>query len=100
VATFDYGDDMQPQADKTTQTHKTVLTVKHSMQGRWEVCDAAQEERPLADFDTRDDALEYARGVAGTKPEASVQTFDQWGEPELRESYVRDAASGRSVRAS
>ena len=91
---------MEPQTDKTAQSHQTVLTVKHSMQGRWEVCDAGQEEKPLADFDSRDDALEYARGIASTKPEASVQTFDQWGEPELRESYVRDAASGRSVRAS
>jgi len=91
---------MQPQPDKTAQSHQTVLTVKHSMQGRWEVCDAGQEEKPLADFDSRDDALEYARGIASTKPEASVQTFDQWGEPELRESYVRDTASGRSVRAS
>jgi len=55
---------MQPQADNTAQPRKTVLTVKHSMQGRWEVCDAAQEQKPLADFDSRDDALEYARGVA------------------------------------
>ena len=90
---------MQPQVDKDGHSHKTVLTVKHSMQGRWEVCDAALE-KPLADFENRDDALQYARGVATTKSEASVQTFDQWGEPELRESYVLDARSGRSIRAS
>jgi hypothetical protein len=90
---------MEPQADKTTHPHRTVLTVKHSMQGRWEVCDEALEE-PLADFEHRDDALEYARGIATTKADASVQTFDQWGEPELRESYVLDAHSGRSIRAS
>ena len=89
---------MQPQVDKDTRSGKTVLTVKHSMQGRWEVCDSALE-KPLADFETRDDALEYARGIATTKSEASVQTFDQYGEPELRESYVLDATSGRSIRA-
>ena len=90
---------MQPQVDKDRHSNRTVLTVKHSMQGRWEVCDAALE-KPLADFENRDDALEYARGIATTKSEASVQTFDQYGEPELRESYVLDATSGRSVRAS
>jgi len=90
---------MEPRADKASDSRKTVLTVKHSMQGRWEVCDTALQ-KPLADFGSREDALDYARGVAARRPEASVQTFDQWGEPELRESYVRDANSGRSIRAS
>lgn len=91
---------MQPQVDKKDgHSSKTVLTVKHSMQGRWEVCDSALE-KPLADFENRDEAVEYARGIATTKSEASVQTFDQYGEPELRESYVLDAHSGRSIRAS
>jgi hypothetical protein len=63
------------------------------------VCDAALE-KPLADFENRDEALDYARGIATTKSAASVQTFDQYGEPELRESYVLDATSGRSIRAS
>jgi hypothetical protein len=90
---------MQPQVDKDGHSSKTVLTVKHSMQGRWEVCDAALE-KPLADFENRDEALDYARGIATTKSAASVQTFDQYGEPELRESYVLDATSGRSISAS
>lgn len=90
---------MEPRVSKDTHSQKTVLTVKHSMQGRWEVCDTALEE-PLADFEQRDQALDYARGIATTKPDASVQTFDEWGDPELRESYVLDPASGRSIRAS
>ncbi len=90
---------MEPRVDKATHSNRTVLTVKQSMRGRWEVCDTALE-KPLADFGNRDDALDYARGIATTKAEANVQTFDQWGEPELRESYVLDAASGRSIRAS
>lgn len=90
---------MEPRVDKESHSQRTVLTVKHSMVGRWEVCDTALE-KPLADFDKRDDALDYARGIAATKPAASVQTFDQWGEPELREAYVLDAASGRTIRAS
>ncbi len=89
---------MQPQVNQDGQSHKTVLTVKHSMQGRWEVCDAALE-KPLADFETRDDALEYARGIATTKSEASVQTFDQWGEPEPLEAYVL-GKSGHTTLAS
>lgn len=86
---------MEPRVDKDSHADRTVLTVKHSMGGRWEVCDAALE-KPLADFSERDDALDYARGIAVTKAAASVQTFDQWGEPELRESYVLDAGSGRA----
>ncbi len=90
---------MEPRIDKESHSKRTVLTVKHSMVGRWEVCDTALE-KPLADFDKRDEALDYARGIAVTKAAASVQAFDQWGEPELREAYVLDAASGRTIRAS
>lgn len=90
---------MQPRIEKESPSKRTVLTVKHSMLGRWEVCDIALD-RPLADFRKRDEALDYARGVAATKSAASVQTFDQWGEPEMRESYVLDATTGRILRAS
>lgn len=90
---------MQPRVDKESAAKRTVLTVKHSMLGSWEVRDTALD-KPLAAFDQREQALDFARGLAATKPAASVQTFDQWGEPEMRESYVLDAASGRTIRAS
>lgn len=87
---------MEPRVDKHTHGQKTVLTVKHSMRGRWEVCDAALEE-PLADFEQRQEAVDYARGIAATKSEASVQTFDEWGDPEPRESYALDTGAPRDV---
>ena len=36
------------------------FTVKQSGQGSWVVCEGGFE-KPLADFDNRDDAIDYAR---------------------------------------
>jgi len=78
-------------------TQGTELTVKRSTLGRWEVCEAGFE-KALADFDTRDDAIHYARGIASTRPRASIDAEPDDRLPELRERYALDPVSGKSQR--
>jgi hypothetical protein len=76
---------------------QVVFTVKKSPRGTWAVCETGLQV-PLAEFDERDDAIEYARGIAATKPRASVDADGDGGEPGLRESYALDPVSGKSSR--
>ena len=79
-----------------TDVPETMFIVKQSGQGRWVVCEGGFE-KPLADFDKRDDAIEYARGVAATKPRATVTADGDSGSVPLRESYVLDPSTHRSL---
>ncbi len=74
-----------------------VFTVKKSLRGTWAVCETGFE-KPLAEFEERDDALEYARGLAATKPRASIDAEGDEGSPRLNESYALDPVSGKSSR--
>ncbi len=74
-----------------------VFTVKKSPRGTWAVCETGFE-KPLAEFDERDAALEYARGIAVTKPRASIEAAGDGSSPGLTESYALDPVSGRSSR--
>lgn len=74
-----------------------VFTVKKSVRGTWAVCETGFE-KPLAEFEERDDALEYARGLAGTKPRASVDAEGDGSSPGVNESYALDPVSGKSSR--
>jgi hypothetical protein len=75
---------------------ETKFTVKHSGQGRWVVCEGGFE-KPLADFDKRDDAIEYARGVAATKPRATVTADGDSGSVPLHESYKLEPSTHKSL---
>jgi hypothetical protein len=78
-------------------TQGTELMVKRMSGGRWEVCESGFE-KPLADFDNREDAIEYARGIAATRPRASIDAEPDETLPELRERYALDPVSGKSQR--
>jgi hypothetical protein len=75
----------------------TVFTVKRSGRGRWAVCESGFE-KPLAEFDERVDALEYARGIAGTKPRASIDAEGDGASPAINETYALDPRTGTSAR--
>jgi hypothetical protein len=75
----------------------TVFTVKRSGRGRWAVCESGFE-KPLAEFDERVDALEYARGIAGTKPRASIDADGDESSPPINETYTLDPGTGTSKR--
>ena len=78
-----------------SEARKTKFTVKQSEQGRWAVCEAGFE-RPLAEFDQRDDAIDYARGVAATKPRAIVDADGDNDSPPLYESYTLDPSTRKN----
>jgi hypothetical protein len=75
----------------------TVFTVKRSAHGRWAVCETGFEE-PLAEFEERNDAIEYARGIAGTKPRASIDAEGDDTFPAINERYALDPVTGKSSR--
>lgn len=75
------------------------ITVKRDPHGRWAVCESGFEAA-IAEFDQRDDALEYARGIASTKPRARIDAESQDDKPAVRESYALDPVSGKSARLS
>ena len=78
---------------------QVVFTVKKSRNGAWAVCESGFE-KSLAEFDERDDAIEYARGLAATKPRASVDAEGDDRMPGVSESYALDPVSGKSSRVS
>lgn len=73
------------------------FTVKKSTEGRWAVCETGFQE-PLAEFEERDEAIEYARGIAATKPRASVDAESDNVSPGVHESYALNPVSGKSSR--
>lgn len=75
----------------------TIFTVKKSGRGRWAVCESGFE-KPLAEFDERVDAIEYARGIAGTKPRASIDAEGDATSPAINETYALDPKTGTSTR--
>ncbi len=74
-----------------------LFTVRKSPSGTWAVSESGLQV-PLAEFDERHDAIEYARGIAATKPRASIDADADGAQPGLRESYVLDPVSGKSSR--
>jgi len=79
-----------------SEVRETKFTVKQSAQGRWGVCEGGFE-KPLAEFDERDDAIDYARGVATTKPRASVEADGDDDSAPLHESYALDPSTHKSL---
>ena len=51
----------------------------------------------MAEFDERDDAIDYARGMAATKPRASVDADGDDDSAPLHESYVLDPSTHKSL---
>ena len=74
-----------------------LFTVKKSARGTWAVCESGYE-KPLAEFEERTDALDYARGLAATKPRASIDAEGDESSPGVNESYALDPVSGKSSR--
>jgi hypothetical protein len=60
-------------SDDEPEVRETKFTVKLAGPGNWVVCEAGFEE-PLAEFEERDEAIEYARGVAASRARASTRT--------------------------
>ena len=79
-----------------SEGRETKFTVKQSAQGRWGVCEGGFE-KPLAEFDQRDDAIDYARGLAATKSRASVEAEGENGSAPLHESYTLDPSTHKSL---
>jgi len=80
-------------------TSTCQITVRRDERGRWAVCESGFEAA-IADFDEREDAIEYARGIASTKPRASIDAESMNDLPAVRESYALDPVSGKGARLS
>ena len=83
-------------SDDEPEVRETKFTVKLAGPGNWVVCEAGFEE-PLAEFEERDEAIEYARGVAATKPRASVDADGDDDSAPLHESYALDPSTHKSL---
>jgi hypothetical protein len=79
-----------------SEVRETKFTVKQSGQSRWVVYETGFE-KPLAEFDQRDDAIGYARGLAATKARASVDADGDNGSAPLHESYALDPSTNKSL---
>ena len=55
-----------------------VFCVMPESSGKWEVKEQGFE-KALALFDAREDALEYAQGLAGTKEGSQVKIYNEQG---------------------
>lgn len=55
-----------------------IFRVKQGNTGKWNVMEASFE-KPLASFDTQNDASEYAFGLASTKDGSKVEIFSEQG---------------------
>lgn len=55
-----------------------VFRVKKSKSGEWNVMEAGIK-KPLASFETRKDASEYAYDLAETRDGSKVEVFDEQG---------------------
>ena len=60
------------------QNGSLVFRVKQGNTGKWNVMEA-DIGKPLASFDTQNDASEYAFGLAGTKDGSKVEIFSEQG---------------------
>jgi hypothetical protein len=60
------------------QKGSLVFRVKQGTTGKWNVMEAGIE-KPLASFDTQNDASEYAFGLAGMKDGSKVEIFSEKG---------------------
>jgi hypothetical protein len=85
------------QSEEADMTHAIEITVKRSARGNWEVYESGFEA-PLAEFADREDAIDYARGIAATKARASIDAEPDADMPGVRESYALDPVSGKSHR--
>lgn len=80
----------------TSEVRETKFTVKQSGQGPWAVCEAGFE-KALAEFDEREEAIEYARGLAATKPRASVDADGDDDSAPLYETYTLDPSTHKRL---
>jgi hypothetical protein len=77
------------------EVQETKFTVKRSEQGPWVVCETGFR-KSLAEFGSRDDAIEYARGLAATKARASIDADgDDSAEP-LHETFALESSVHKS----
>lgn len=60
------------------QKGSLVFRVKQADTGKWDVMEVGVE-KPLASFDTQDDASEYAYDIASTKYGSKVEIFNEYG---------------------
>ena len=60
------------------QKGSAVFRVKQGKTGKWNVMEAGVE-KPLASFDTQNDASEYAFDLASTKDGSKVEIFSEQG---------------------
>lgn len=61
------------------QKGTTVFCVMPGSTGQWNVLEEGFE-KPLASFDDRDDAIEYAQDLAETKDGSRVRIYDEDGQ--------------------
>ncbi|HYJ18909.1 MAG TPA: DUF2188 domain-containing protein [Burkholderiales bacterium] len=61
------------------QKGPTVFCVVPGSAGQWKVSEEGFD-RPLASFDDRDDAIEYAQDLAETKDGSTVKVYDEDGQ--------------------
>ena len=57
------------------QKGSTVFCVKQGKSGQWDVCEEGFD-KPLASFNSPEDANKYARDLANTKEGSSVKTIE------------------------
>jgi hypothetical protein len=60
------------------QTGASVFYVARGEAGQWDVTETGFD-KPLASFDSTQDAQVYARGLAKTKDGSTVRVFDERG---------------------
>ncbi len=68
----------EEQAMGLDQRGSPAFCVMPGRSGQWDVKEEGFE-KSLASFDEQEDALEYARDLAGTKEGSTVKVFDQQG---------------------
>ena len=75
---------------------ETKFTVKQSRPGRWSVCEAGFE-KPLAEFADRDEAIDYARAIAATKPRASLDAEGDNGSTAVHENFELETSTHKQL---
>jgi hypothetical protein len=77
------------------EVQETKFTVKRSEQGCWAVCETGFR-KSLAEFGNRDDAIEYARGIAATKARASLDADGDDSAAPVHETFALDPSVHKS----
>lgn len=72
------------------QKGTVVIKVRQDANGKWDVNETGFE-KPLATFDAKEQALEYAHDIASTKGGSRVEVESQSGTENAKETLLDDA---------